>query len=102
MASEPPKTRDQDIIRLNSVGLSLSTIGKQVGCHPTTVTGRLKELGVQPADTRRAFMEDIVRSMSEDQIEWLADQLGPTINIKDFIRNLIVSEFVTAKMKKAA
>jgi hypothetical protein len=101
MASEPGVTRDQNIIRLNSVGLSLGTIGKLVGCHATTVTLRLKELNVQPADTRRAFMEDIVKSMSEDQLEWLADQLGPTISIKDYIRNLLVKDYVAAQRKAA-
>lgn len=97
MASVPSTNRDQDIIRLNSVGLSLNTIGKTIGCHPTTVTQRLKELKVQPADTRRAFMEDIVRSMSEEQLDWLASQLGPHVSIKDYIRNLLVEKFVEAQ-----
>jgi hypothetical protein len=101
MASAPG-SRDQDIIRLNSLGLSLRTIGKVVGCHPTTVTQRLKELKIDPADTRRAFMEDIIKSMSEEQCEWLADQLGPHVSIKDYIRNLLVKDFVTAQQRKAA
>lgn len=94
--------RDQNIIRLNSIGLSLSTIGKTIGCHPTTVTLRLKELNIRPADTRRAFMEDIAKRLSEDQLEWLADQLGPTISIKDFITDLISQRYIADKQKKAA
>jgi hypothetical protein len=36
------KLRDADIIRMNSVGLCQSTIASALGCHPTTVTQRLK------------------------------------------------------------
>lgn len=89
------KASDDDIIRLNSVGLSLSTIADVLGCHPTTITLRLKALGVDPADTRRAFMEDIFRTLSTDQQDWLADQLGPHISVKDFVRNLLVKAYLT-------
>jgi DNA-binding transcriptional MerR regulator len=88
------KATDDQIIRLNSVGLSLSTIGEMLDCHPTTITQRLNSLGIPPADTRRAFMEDVIRAMTENQQEWLADQLGPHISIKDYIRNLIVKEYI--------
>lgn len=88
------KATDDQIIRLNSVGLSLSTIGEMLDCHPTTITQRLNSLGIPPADTRRAFMEDVIRAMTENQQEWLADQLGPHISIKDYVRNLIVKEYI--------
>jgi hypothetical protein len=91
------KASDTDIIRLNSVGLSLSTIAKVLDVHPTTVTLRLKHLNIEPADTRRAFMEDIVKTISEEQAEWLADQLGPHMPIKTFITNLVVEKFVAAQ-----
>lgn len=96
------KASDGDIIRLNSVGLSLSTIAGQLGVHPTTITLRLKSLGIEPADTRRSFMEDVIRSMSESQVEWLADQLGPTITVKDFVKNLLVSAYVDAQQQPVA
>lgn len=89
------KASDEDIIRLNSVGLSLKTIGKQLGCHPTTVTLRLAALGIEPADTRRAFMEDIYKELSPTQQDWLAQQLGPRISIKDFVHNLVIEKFVS-------
>lgn len=88
------KATDDQIIRLNSVGWSLSTIGEMLDCHPTTITQRLNSLGIPPADTRRAFMEDVIRAMTESQQEWLADQLGPHISIKDYVRNLIVKEYI--------
>lgn len=91
------KASDDDIIRLNSVGLSLATIASVLGCHPTTITLRLKALGIDPADTRRTFMEDIFVTLTEPQQEWLADQLGPGISIKNYVKNLIVEAYVNRK-----
>lgn len=88
------KAHDADIVRLNSVGLSLGTIATLLKCHPTTITLRLQQLNIPPADTRRAFMEDIFNSLSPDQQHWLADQLGPHLSVKDFLKNVIVKEFM--------
>lgn len=86
------KATDADIVRYNSVGLSLATIGRALGCHPTTVTLRLKSLKVPPADTRRAFMEDVFLALNPDEQEWLADQLAGTEVVKDFVTRLIKQE----------
>lgn len=88
------KATDAQIIKLNSLGLSLATIGKMLNCHPTTITARLEQLGVEPADTRRAFMERIVLSLPQNQQDWLAVQLGPQLSINQFVHNLIVSNFL--------
>lgn len=88
---------DDDLIRLNSVGLSLFTISQLLNCHPTTVTNRLKTRGIAPSDTRRTFMEDVFVMLSSEQQEWLADQLGPTINIKDYVLNLIIEKHRKSK-----
>ena len=85
------KATDGDIIRLNSVGLSLATIARLLGCHPTTVTLRLKSLGVEPSDTRRTFMEDVFVQLETDQQEWLADLLETkNISIKAYVLRLLV------------
>lgn len=94
------KADDEDIIRLNSVGLSLATIANLLGCHPTTITLRLKSLGVEPADTRRAFMEDIFRTLSGPNQEWLADQLGPHLTIKEYVKQLIVKAYHERNQEK--
>lgn len=88
------KCTDDDIIRLNSVGLSLSTIAKKLDCHPTTITLRLKALKVEPADTRRTFMEDVFNSMAKPQQDWLIGQLGPHISVKDYVQNLLVKDYL--------
>ena len=86
------KAHDADIIKLNSVGLSLATIGKILGCHPTTVTQRLKSLNIEPADTRRTFMEDIFRELDEGVQEFVAEQVA-TQHIKDYVKQLIIDDY---------
>ena len=94
------KSSDADIIRYNSVGLSYSTIGQLLGCHPTTVKKRLEWLKIPPADTRRAFMEDIYNTLSPSQRNWLETQLGPHQSIKNFVRNLLVERFLESQSQK--
>ena len=93
-AGSARKADDLDIIGLNSVGLSLSRISRDLGIHHTTVTHRLKVLNIPPADTRRAFMEDIFDSLSLHQQQWLISQMGSGRAIKDMVRSLLVKEFV--------
>lgn len=87
------KAKDEDIIRLNSVGLSLATIAEELNCHPTTITLRLKSLGIQPADTRRAFMEDVLKMLTTDQQQWLVEEMSTGNNIKDYVKELLVTEY---------
>ena len=87
------KATDADIIRLNSVGLSLATIANALQVHPTTVTLRLKALHIPPADTRRSFMEDIFLQLHPHEQEWLADQLGPTMSVKEFVKQTIQEKY---------
>jgi hypothetical protein len=88
------KASDADIVRLNSLGRSLGTVAKKLGVHPTTITLRLQNLGIEPADTRRTFMEGILDSLSEAQEEWLSKQLGPHLSIKDYVQNLLVKDYI--------
>ena len=90
------KTTDADIIRLNSVGLSLTTIARALDCHPTTITLRLRSLKIPPADTRRSFMEDIFLSLTLEQQEWLANQVEATA-IKDYVKQLIIEKHAQSK-----
>ena len=94
MSSVNRKADDLQIIGLNSVGLSLGGIAKRLDVHHTTITHRLKTLNIPPADTRRAFMEDIYDSLSKPQQEWLIEQLGSGHSIKDFIKSLIVRDYI--------
>jgi hypothetical protein len=88
------KADDNQIVDLNNVGLSLSGIAEKLGVHHTTISYRLRELGIPPTDTRRAFMEDLFDSLSYAQQTWLIQQLGPGHSIKQFIRALLIKEFI--------
>lgn len=85
------KGSDAQIIRLNSIGLSLTAIGNIIGCHPTSITLRLKSLGIPPADTRRAFMEDVFNALPANFRELIADHLADngSMSIKDYVTRLI-------------
>ena len=91
---------DSELIRLNSLGFSLATIGSTLGCHPTTVTLRLKDLGVAAADTRRTFMEDVLINLPDTQLEWVENQLGPHYSIKDYVRTLITNAYLKDKNER--
>jgi IS30 family transposase len=86
-------SKDLDIVRLNSLGLSLTRIAKELQVHHTTVTYRLRVLNIPPADTRRSFMEDVYDQLSPAQQEWLAHQLGTQHSIKEFVTFLITKEY---------
>ena len=89
------KGSDEDITRLNRLGLSLATIAKKLDCHPTSVTLRLKSLNVPPANTRRAFMEDIYNSLPTAVQDALEERLlvdGKPVSIKEHVRELIIQD----------
>lgn len=94
------KFSDEELIRLNSIGLSLVTMAKIFQCHPTAITHRLQALKIQPVDTRRSFMEDILMKLSEEQQNWLADLLGPHYNIKEYLLDVLVKEFIKQQGNK--
>lgn len=95
MTSSRKRIDDAQIVGLNSVGLSLGGIARRAGVHHTSVTARLKLLNVPPADTRRAFMEDIFEGLSLAQQEWLISQLGPSHSVKDFVKSLIIQKYIS-------
>ncbi|QEP29851.1 hypothetical protein HYP99_gp053 [Sinorhizobium phage ort11] len=88
------KASDEDLIKLNNLGLSLQTIAEIIGCHPTTVTQRLKALGIPVADTRRSFMEDVYKTLTQAQRDHVAEKLGNTTTIKEYVRKLILNDYL--------
>jgi hypothetical protein len=85
------KSTDNQITRLNGLGLSLSTVARLLNCHPTSITLRLQSLKIPPADTRRAFMESIYFALPEADQTMLADLIeeNQPATIKDYVRVLI-------------
>lgn len=96
------KGSDSEILRGNSIGLSLASIAAKSNCHPTSITLRLKSLNVPAADTRRAFMEDIYASMpstfQEDIADILSSDEGTNMRtIKDYVKVLLVRDLAARK-----
>lgn len=88
------KNADDKILRLNGLGISLTSVARILNCHPTSITLRLKSLNVPPADTRRAFMEGIYFSLSDSNQDLLADLIESIqpMTVKDYVRELIVQD----------
>lgn len=84
---------DTDIRKLNHLGLSLKAIGKELGCHGVTVSTRLREMGLEPSDTRKSFMEGVYNALSPEERTWLADGL--------YNKGMHVRDFVVALLKEA-
>lgn len=98
MANRPnKKASDEDLLRHNRLGRSLQWIGEALGLHPTSVSSRLRSLGVAPVDTRRSFMDDILAGMSPEQMAWLDRQLSTELPIKSYVRHLIRQAYIDSK-----
>lgn len=99
MTTPKPKQRrnrkisDEQVICFNNLGISLTSIAHMLGCHPTAVTARLKTLGIQPMDTRRAFMEQIYSNLTEAQQGWVAETIGSKTDIRQFVTQLIINAY---------
>lgn len=96
------KGSDSDIVRKNSIGLSLATIAGTIGCHPTSITLRLKSLNIPAADTRRAFMEDIYSTLDDSFQDDIADILNSgdsakPRSIKEYVKVLLVRDVVARR-----
>jgi hypothetical protein len=88
------KATDEEIVSLNSLGLSLRAIAKIVDLHYTTVAKRLTDLGVPLADTRRSFMDNVVDRLTIDERQWIIDRLGPANSIQNLFVAMVKERFV--------
>lgn len=93
----PRKIQDEDILRLNNLGISLSTMAAMLDCHPTAVSQRLKLLAVEASDARRGFMESIYERLTDEQQDWLAELIGTSNDIRTLITRLLVEEYERSK-----
>lgn len=87
------RVRDTDVMRLNYAGYSHKAIAVELNCHPATVTQRLQALGVKPTDTRRSFMEQVIKGLTQDERDWLTSFL--------FTHEIPIADFVTQAIKEA-
>ena len=87
------RVQNEDVRRLNHLGLGLKAIAEHLGCNAATVTLRLKEMNLTPVDTRRSFMEKIYKSLSPEEQDWLSHNL--------LVNDIPIHEFVVGLIKQA-
>lgn len=97
------RVSDQDIKRLNHIGIGLKAISKILGCHQATVTIRLKALNIKPTDTRRSFMEKMFFSLPDDVQDWLSTNLyNEGIPVHTFVTQLIMDAYKASPVTHTA
>lgn len=87
------KTDDNSIIRLNSIGLSLNTIGEILDVHPTTVSNRLKVLNIEPTYKTHAFMEEVLADLPQEVSDWLLTKCSRIHPIREFVSELLLAKY---------
>lgn len=85
------KAPTKGVIQDNAMGMSLSAIAFKYDVTPTSIAQRLRQLGIQPADTRRAFMDFVLSRLSPETFAWVRLQVGPDYHIKDLIVEAITA-----------
>lgn len=88
---------DPTMLFYNSLGYSLQSIGDIVGVHPTTISKRLKLHGIPAADTRRTFMEDVLKPLSHQDRQALIAKFQGVPSVKEYVRNLILQDLKKSK-----
>lgn len=97
------RVQDVDIKRLNHVGIGLKAIAELLGCHPATVTIRLKEMGIEPTDTRRSFMEKVFSALPREVQDWLSTNLyNNDIPVHTFVTELVLEAYRASPVAQPA
>jgi DNA-binding CsgD family transcriptional regulator len=87
----------EEILRMNALGFSAASIARKLGMHHTSVSHRLTRMGIKPNDTRRSFMEEIFEQLPENQVNWVADEIGIRGDVRRFIAGLINDAYRAAR-----
>lgn len=98
--SRSPLNTDENIRILNSMGLSTVFIGKLLGLHQTSVSYRIKQLGLSSFNNKKAYtpiMEHIVANLSYEEFVWFKNQVEQTGSARDFLLNLLHKEYQNEK-----
>lgn len=93
------KASDRDIKRLVGLGLSLTSIARELNCHATSITLRLRSLKFPHVDTRHSFMEQVLTLMEPGEPDELADLLenNPDIGILNYVKQLIQNDLMARR-----
>lgn len=88
---------DTEVKKFNWLGLGLRAIGERLNCTEATISQKLKKMGEKPNDTRRSFMEEVFKTLNNEQQDWLADYLYTNqIPVQTYVAQLIQQAFEIA------
>lgn len=85
-----------EVIKDNAMGMSLGEIAYRYGVRPSSIAQRLKQLGIQPSDTRRSFMDFVLSKLPTEVLDWVR----LTVNDQYPIRSLVVDAIIALHREK--
>lgn len=85
------KAPTQEVLLDNAMGMSLTTIAYKYDVAPSSIAQRLRQLEVAPADTRRAFMDFVLSSLSPEIFAWVRTQVSADYPIRQLVVDAIIA-----------
>lgn len=71
------------------MGMSLSAIAYKYDVATSSIAQRLRQLGIPPADTRRAFMDFVLSNLTPEIFAWVRSTVSPDYPIRQLIVDAI-------------
>lgn len=88
---------DIALVQMVKLGFSTKSIANLHDCHISTVTTRLKRIGIEPLDGRKNFIEEVFDNLSTEEKQWLINELEYFENIKDLITKMFKDGYERSK-----
>lgn len=85
------KAPTQEVLLDNAMGMSLGAIAYKYDVAPSSIAQRLRQLGIAPADTRRAFMDFVLSSLSPEIFAWVRTQVSADYPIRQLVVDAIIA-----------
>jgi len=83
------KAPTKEVLLDNAMGMSLGAIAYKHDVAPSSIAQRLRQLGVAPADTRRAFMDFVLSKLSPEIFTWIRTQVSSEYPIRQLVVDAI-------------
>ena len=71
------------------MGMSLGAIAYKYDVATSSIAQRLRQLGIPPADTRRAFMDFVLSNLTPEIFAWVRSTVSPDYPIRQLIVDAI-------------
>jgi hypothetical protein len=85
------KAPTKEVLLDNAMGMSLGAIAYKYDVAPSSIAQRLRQLDIPPADTRRAFMDFVLSSLSPEIFAWVRTQVSADYPIRQLVVDAIIA-----------